>query len=335
MKINMKMFRRSNGFFYVRYYRGKEQSLETKDKEIAKELFRGLEKDYLAGKLLHLQNYKTINLGDFRKKYVETFRTGLSKYTTYHDEMSLKLLAEVIGDNTPLSAITSQSDKKSKIEEFKTVLLARKVKPVSVNSYLRHIKKALNNAQEAGIIEKVGRIKMLPVGKKLPRILYPDQVDKILAKAKEENISEWLYYMLILWTGARRAEAEGADWSRISLDHDNIRLIGKGNYERVVPLLPPIKAALEPFKKDIGPVFPKQHLDTYTHHFKKLVRSFGIEDIHLHNLRHTAATYMLKSGIDIKVIQKILGHASVTTTEIYTSVLDDMIKTEMSKFEYK
>jgi site-specific recombinase XerD len=335
MKINMKLFRRKNGYYYVRYYRGKENSLETKDKDIAKELFRGLEADYLKGKLLHLQNYKTITLGEFRKDYVKNYRTGLSKYTTLHDEMSLKLLAEVIGDNTQLSTIATKTAKKSKIEEFKTALLARNVKPVSINSYLRHIKKALNNALESEIIDKIVKIKMVPVGKKLPRILYPEQIDMLLVKAKEKDIYEWLYYMLLLWTGARRAEADGADWCRINLKHDHIKFIGKGNHERMVTLLPPIKAALEPFKKDIGPVFPEQHLDTYTHHFKKLARSCGIEDVHLHNLRHTAATYMLKSGIDIKVVQRILGHASVTTTEIYTDVLDEMIKNEMTKFEYK
>ena len=75
--------------------------------------------------------------------------------------------------------------------------------------------------------------------------------------------------------------------------------------------------------------------DTYTHKFKKRARAIGIEDIHLHNTRHTAATYMLKSGIDIKVVQKILGHASVTTTEIYTDVLNEVIKKEMQKYELK
>jgi site-specific recombinase XerD len=332
----MKLFRRQNGYYYVRYYRGKENSLETKDKDIARELFRGLEADYLKGKLLHLRNYKTITLGDFRKKYIDNYRTGLSVNTTKQDARSLQRLAEAIGDSTPISMISPvKTAKKTKIEEFKTVCLARNVKPVSINSYLRHIKKALNNAVDAGIIDQYAKIKMVPVGKKLPHILYPEQVDMILAKAKERDVYEWLYYMVLLWTGARRAEADGADWSRISLKHDHIKFVGKGNHERMVTLLPKLKAALKPFKKDIGRVFPDQHLDTYTHHFKSIVRSCGIEDIHLHNLRHTAATYMLKSGIDIKVVQRILGHASVTTTEIYTDVLDEMIKNEMAKFEYK
>ncbi|MFA5322691.1 MAG: hypothetical protein WC373_08445 [Smithella sp.] len=74
---------------------------------------------------------------------------------------------------------------------------------------------------------------MLKVGKKLQRILYPEQVDIILNKAKENDIYEWLYYMICLWTGARHAEAEGTDWIRINLEHEQIKLIGKGNNERV------------------------------------------------------------------------------------------------------
>jgi integrase/recombinase XerD len=188
---------------------------------------------------------------------------------------------------------------------------------------------------DSGIIDKYKKITMLKVGKRLPKIMYPDQVDLLLVNTKADDIMEWLYYMICLWTGARREEAAGANWARISIDRSEIRLIGKGDNERVVTILKPLKQALEPFKKDLGPVFPKQHLDTYTHNFKKRVRAIGIEDIHLHNLRHTAATYMLKSGIPITVVQKILGHASVTTTEIYADVLAEYIKKEMQKYEIK
>ncbi len=337
MKICMTLYQRKNGYFYIRFYRGKEQSLLTQDKIKAKELFRRMEEDYLHGKLLHLSNYKAVTLGEFRKNYVEMYRSGLKIKTTNQDKLSLKLLAEVIGDNTHLSIIAAKAryPHKPKIEEFKSALLVRNVKPVSINSYMRHIKIAFNIAQEHDLIEKKPAIKMVPVGKRLPKILYPEQIEKVLAKAKEDDPIEWLYYMLLLWTGARREEAARADWSRISLVHDHIKYVGKADRERMVTLLPPIKEALLPFKKDLGPVFPHQHLDTYTHHFKKLVRDCGITDIHLHNLRHTAATYMLKSGIDIKVVQKILGHASVTTTEIYADVLDEMIKQQMTKFQFK
>ncbi|MEN6375560.1 MAG: site-specific integrase [Smithella sp.] len=334
MKLSMRLFWR-NGWAYVEYYRGKKQALGTQDKVVAKELFRGLQKEYLKGKIFQLDKHKTITLGEFRKEYVKNFRIGLSDKTTKQDELSLKLLAEVVGDNTSLAAFASQTGKKTKIDEFKTALLARKVKPQSINSYLRHIKKAFNEAIEAGLMKKAPKIKRLPLGKTLPKILLPHQLNAILDKTKEEDVHEWLFYMISVWTGARRKEAAGANWTRINLDNNYIKFIGKGKRERTVTILPKLKEALLPFKKDIGPVFPDQHLDTYTHNFKKRVRAIGIEDIHLHNLRHTAATYMLKSGIDIKTISRILGHTSVTTTEIYTDVLDEMIKSEMQKFDYK
>jgi site-specific recombinase XerD len=343
MKIDMNLIRRENGYYYIQYYRGKKRSLDTKDEDIAKAMFKAEEADYLKGKLLHLQNYKTITLGEFRKTYVNNYRTGLATPTTNQDENSLQRLAEAIGDSTPMALISPvksrkkdiEGKQKSKIEEFKAICLARKVKPVSINSYLRHIKKALNIAVDEGIIDDYKKIKMLRAPKKLPKIMYPDQVDELLEKTKADDIMEWLYYMICFWTGARRAEAASANWFRISLVRDEMTLIGKGDHERTVSIVPPLKAALEPFEKDLGPVFEEQHLDTYTHHFKKRVRSMGIEDIHLHNTRHTAATYMLKSGIDIKTVSKILGHASVTTTEIYVEVLNELIKKEMQKYEIK
>jgi site-specific recombinase XerD len=336
MSFDMRLFKR-NGWYHVEVTRNKPKALNTKDEKQAKIIFREMEKALLDGKLQQFIDYKTITLGEFRKDYVKNFRSGLASHTTKHDERSLRLLSEVIGDDTMLAMISpvKKGNKKSKIEEFKTALTARKVKPVSINSYLRHIKKALNNAVDAGLLKDYARIKMMKVGKRLPKIMYPGQVDTFLANTKKEDIKEWLFYMICFWTGARRAEAASADWFRISLDRDEITLIGKGNHERTVSILPPLHDALEPFKKDIGPVFEKQHLDTYSHDFKKRIRAMGIEDIHLHNTRHTAATYMLKSGIDIKTVQKILGHASVTTTEIYIEVLNEVIKREMQKYEIK
>ena len=134
----MRLFER-NGYFYVEYYRGKKQSLESQDKDIARELYRGLKESYLKGKLLQLDKYKTVTLGEFRKDYVKNYRTGLAAKTTRQDELSLRMLADVVGDSTQLVTFSAKTGK-TKIEDFKTALIARKVQPRSVNSYLRHIK---------------------------------------------------------------------------------------------------------------------------------------------------------------------------------------------------
>jgi site-specific recombinase XerD len=98
--------------------------------------------------------------------------------------------------------------------------------------------------------------------------------------------------------------------------------------------MPPIIEALEPIKKDIGKIFIQYHPDTLSKKFHAYALSCGIK-ARLHDLRHSAATYMLKSGIDIRVVKEILGHAQISTTMIYTHVLDEIKQKEMGKLRFE
>ena len=73
----------------------------------------------------------------------------------------------------------------------------------------------------------------------------------------------------------------------------------------------------------------------YTKEFKKIARACGIEDLNLHNLRHTAATDMLASGMGIEYVQEVLGHADISTTQIYTKILQKNLRREMQKMRSK
>jgi len=83
-------------------------------------------------------------------------------------------------------------------------------------------------------------------------------------------------------------------------------------------------------QKDIGRIFRNpRSADTISHRFKSICRSTDVIKAHFHNLRHTAATYFLAAGIDITMVQKILGHAALSTTQIYADVLQERLKAEM------
>lgn len=109
---------------------------------------------------------------------------------------------------------------------------------------------------------------------------------------------------------------------------------GKGAAERLVPLLPPVLQALKPVKKDIGPVFRQWHPDTVSKMFHALALLCGA-DARLHDLRHSCATYLLKSGVPMEYVQKILGHASIKTTQIYAEVLQEVMQKEMEKLRFE
>ena len=328
MKLHMRLFRRGD-HFYVEYCRGKKKSLGTKDEVHARAIYKEMKAEALKGRLFPLEEYRNLTLAKFSEDYIKN-RVGVSTATIKLDTYALKLLADVLGGAIQMKAITA-----AKIGEFKAACLARKVKPRSVNTYLRHIKAALSYAVDDGYIEKRPKIKMLPVGESLPRILSPDEIQAILIKAHETSLDLWRYITFCLWTGARRSEAKRLSWQAIDWKGRMCKLTGKGNKERIVPLLPAVIDALTPIKRDIGPVFELEHADTYSHRVKAIIEACGIAGHRLHDLRHTAATYLLKNGVPLQTVQKILGHSQISTTQIYAKVLDEILKTEMSKLKFE
>ncbi len=326
----MRLFKRGLTY-YVEFGRGDKQSLKTTDEKEAKAVFAKLRRELLMNRLVRLEAQSNISLDAFRKEYVES-RTGVSHRTKAQDELSLTRLAEVLGGATPLKLIDSK-----RIDGFKRVCIAGGLKPVSVNSYLRHIKAALSAAVEWGYLKTRPRIKMMPLGKQLPRYLRPEQITAILKKADELHPGEFSDMLrFYLWTGARRNEALGLQWQDIHLDGDRpyVLLTGKGNRQRAVPLVAQVVKILKPRQRDMGYVFSRIHESTVTHWFHAIALAAGL-DAKLHDLRHTSATYMLSSGIPIRMVQEILGHAQLSTTAIYTEVIKEHLHKEMSKLKFE
>ncbi len=324
MAFNMRLFRRK-GIYQVQINHNKKRSLRTRDTREATAIFREMEKEQLRGRIFDLEKVKRLPLKDFIALYLKYRENNVSSATFKKDALSLKLLAEALS-----FSILIQNLDKNKFEEFKRICKTRGTSNITINGYLRHIKSALTYALDEKMIERKPRIKFYPEDKNLPRVLMPEAIDAIFAKMKKKNIDEWRYYIFELWTGARRSEGSKLDWPDCNLNEAKAKLKGKGNKERIVPLLPSVIKALTPIKKDIGKVFLQYHRDTWSKKFHAYALSCGI-NARLHDLRHSAATYMLKSGIDIRVVQKILGHKHLTTTEIYVDVLADMLQKEMQK----
>ncbi len=327
MNTPMRLFKRG-GIYHVEFAGEKRRSLKTGDEKTAQGIFRELQKEYLRGRLLQLDTTRRMTIGEFSEFYQE-HRPGVSKWTLKKDALSLKLLQDALG-NIQIRTLTI-----AKIDNFKSICLARGAKPQTVNGYLRHIKASLTYALDDGLIEKKPKIKMVPEDKQdiAERILSPQDIKKIISAAYEDDPDFGRYLTFLLWTGARRREALGLTWQNCDLGNRTALLTKtKGKRNRRVPLMQPIIEALEPIKKDLGPVFPPWHPDTTSHRFHELAKEQSV-DAKLHDLRHSAATYMLNSGIQIQVVKEILGHAHLSTTMIYSHVLDQIADKEMQKMK--
>ncbi|MBW1897061.1 MAG: tyrosine-type recombinase/integrase, partial [Deltaproteobacteria bacterium] len=91
---------------------------------------------------------------------------------------------------------------------------------------------------------------------------------------------------------------------------------------------------LKPYRKDIGPVFIPIHKDTASHWFLELAKECGIK-AKLHDLRHSAASYMLASGVNLRAVQEILGHAELSTTQLYAHLVEKHLHREMEKLRFE
>ena len=136
------------------------------------------------------------------------------------------------------------------------------------------------------------------------------------------------HFEMLYATGARVSEICGLDLKDIDYDRQTIRVIGKGSKERVIPIGRPAIAALEKWlavrpqmanEKSGNALFlgaRGKRID------QRQVREVVYKTIELgpHALRHSAATHLLEGGADLRTVQEILGHASLSTTQIYTHV---------------
>ena len=322
--MSMRLFKRGPTY-YIEFKRGIKRSLGTADKKEAQRLFKLAKVEYLKGKLVKLDESERITLGEFVEAYLNT-RYDVSALTLKKDNIALKVFVDSIGPGAALKAVRERD-----IDRFKKDCLARGLKKTSINSYLRHIRTAFNWAREKELIKKKVKIQLFKKSKRLPRTLSPDEIGKIRAYSEKHDLELYRMIEFALWTGCRREEIKSLNWQNVQDDH--LRIIGKGDKERVIPLLPGAKEAMGP-RKDIGSVFSQIHLDTISHRFKEIARACGIDDINFHTLRHSAATRMVESGIRLEIIQKILGHSDISTTRIYAQIYDQVVRDEMEKLTY-
>jgi len=335
----MRLFKKG-GVWHVEFERNQRRSLRTRDDRKAKEIYNELEKEYLRGRLIQLEKYKKISLQDFRKLYTGeeqgpdgkirlNGREGVSRETVKMDYKALKYLGDVIGHGVQLRAISKQ-----KIEEFKRVKRQTGTSETSINSYMRHIKSAFNSAIEDGYLSKLPRMKMYKRQHLPPRTFHPEEIKAILRKAFKTDPDFGRRIFCHLWTGTRRRELCGLRGPEMNFRQEVITVTGKGGKIRQIPMLEPVKKLMRKHCPDIGRVFDELHPDTVSHRFQEIAEAAGVNG-RLHDLRHSCATYLLRSGVDLRIVQQIMGHADIRTTQGYTDVLNDLMKREMSKLRFK
>ena len=184
----------------------------------------------------------------------------------------------------------------------------------------------------------------------LPKVLSIAEVDRLLVTAEAEANAEAttekqagslrLYVLLELLyaTGLRVSELVSLRRSAVMRDTSYLTVRGKGNKERVVPLNDRARDAIKTYVVTLEPgvfLFPASGAEGYLSRqvfgrdLKGLAARAGISSARVapHVLRHAFASHLLAGGADLRVVQMLLGHADISTTQIYTHVLDEKLRT--------
>ena len=185
--------------------------------------------------------------------------------------------------------------------------------------------------------------------KKLPHFLTPQEMDSLLKMPdtkKPGGIRDLALLECLYATGMRVSEITDITAGHVYLDNKFIKCRGKGNKERLVPLGSVAVSACQSYLNKV-----RSKLKTRTDHFflgrsgkgltrqfvwqmiKKYARLAGItKEITPHTFRHSFATHLLERGADLRVVQELLGHADISTTQIYTHVSGNRLKSVHAKF---
>ena len=262
---------------------------------------------------------------------VDAYRRDLARYleslngtdaAAITREQVTSFLASLLDGETAVSK-SSAARMLSSVRGFHRFLLAEGAVPVDVAADVKPPK--------------------LPMS--LPNAITIAQMESVLAATdgeEHQQLRDKALLELLYATGARISEAVALNVDDV-LDGDVVRLFGKGNKQRVVPVGSYARAAIEAYLVRVRPVFsargaatPALFLGSRGQRMSRqnawiIIRAaadranLGIE-ISPHTFRHSFATHLLAGGADVRVVQELLGHASVATTQIYTLVTADSLR---------
>jgi integrase/recombinase XerD len=279
----------------------------------------------------------------------KTYATLLGKFVTWAAEQGIREWQSV--KLRHLISFFEQERQRGLVNQPKDS--PRKLSSESVYLEIAALRAFYRFAESEGLLEEnVAESLSLPRRwKRLPKALTNREIEKLLQPTTPEtpqSLCDQAVLELAYASGLRLAELRGLRLEQLHLEAGFINVIGKGNKERVVPLGRKAVDALQRYLDAGRPklVTPRSTANVFLTkrgtafapvtlwlRIKRRVRLAGIgRNVTPHMLRHSFATHLLENGADLRVIQELLGHASISTTEVYTHVAGHRLREVHRKF---
>ncbi|SOD13575.1 integrase/recombinase XerC/integrase/recombinase XerD [Fibrobacter sp. UWB16] len=289
--------------------------------------------EYIQNFLIYLQTQRR-----YSERTVDTYRKSLEKYLA------------TLADNTPLEAFTEMSVKNF-VWELK---IKQKLAPTSICEHLAALKSFGKYLVRSKILQK-NPAEAVPMPKRPKRLvqflgqkdLAEEKFPELPEKPTLKQVRARLLLELIYGSGLRISECQSLCWNQLQIKEKLVRVIGKGNKERIVPITDALTLWLEKFKAaeiEAGHapsatsfVFLSEggkpyDIRTLRNDIHDLLREIGWEGkASPHVLRHSFATHLLENGAEIMSVKEMLGHSNISTTQIYTHVNAERLKQAFKK----
>lgn len=276
---------------------------------------------------------------DWVQRFLQYLRIekGLSDNTLSSYRHDLAMYGEHLGKLPILEA--QQAD----VSGFLKFLYSRKLKPRSAARAFAAVRGLhrfliLERAREDNPTANIDQPRWW---KPLPNVLSLEEVDRLLAApdpSTQKGMRDRALLEVLYATGLRVSELTGLRLDGIDVDIGFVRCIGKGSKERIVPLGQSAAAAITDYMRVRRVKKPTNYL--FLNHlggklsrvgFWQILKAYGLragikKRLTPHVLRHSFATHLLERGADLRAVQTMLGHADISTTEIYTHVMRERLK---------
>ncbi len=258
----------------------------------------------------------------------------LSKLTVDAYLRDVKFLLETLSKD--FVAITTND-----IEKLINLMSSMEISPKTINRKISAWRSFFEFLVKERFVEDspIANVEAPKIGRYLPTVLSVEEIDRILQQADRETVSGMRDYAIMetLYScGLRISELINLCVADINFKDDFIRCRGKGNKERLVPIGERLENVLDIYINDIRPQLlkkkesPNLFLNRMGKSFSRMgvwkiihkyVKFAGInKKVSPHTFRHSFATHLIENGADLRVVQILLGHSSINTTQIYTFV---------------
>lgn len=289
-----------------------------------------------------------VDTDDANAKLIDNFinalwlESGLSENTQRSYRSDLVLFSQWLEKNSGTLVKASRSD----ILGFLAMRVGQGLKPRTTARLLSSLKRFYGYL----VVEDVRKdnpctlVDAPKLSRSLPHTLSEQEVDHLLAAPDEEDtfgLRDLAMLEILYATGLRVSELVGLSMSQINLNQGAVRIIGKGNKERLVPMGEQAQWRLQQYiKKARGEILGAKQSDAvfvtnrgaamtrhgFWHLIKRYAKKANIEKpLSPHTLRHAFATHLLNHGANLRVVQLLLGHSNLSTTQIYTYVAQERL----------